>query len=48
VKVLPGKYLSREDSLGDSGNPGEAYIRVALVESEAATEDALARIAEVL
>jgi aspartate/methionine/tyrosine aminotransferase len=48
VKVLPGKYLSREDSLGDSGNPGKAYIRVALVESEAATEEALSRMAEVL
>lgn len=48
VKVLPGKYLSREDSLGGGGNPGTAYIRVALVESEAATEEALTRMAEVL
>ncbi|MGB5949846.1 MAG: aminotransferase class I/II-fold pyridoxal phosphate-dependent enzyme [Parvibaculum sp.] len=48
VKVLPGKYLSREDSLGRVSNPGAAYIRVALVESEAATEEALTRMAEVL
>jgi aspartate/methionine/tyrosine aminotransferase len=53
VKVLPGAYLSREDSnlTGDlpaSGNPGTAYIRVALVESEAKTEEALKRMADIL
>lgn len=48
VKVLPGKYLSREDSLKAGDNPGTAYIRVALVESEEATEEALKRMAEVL
>lgn len=52
VKVLPGAYLSREDSNpvgpGDSHNPGAAYIRVALVEDETRTEEALKRMAEVL
>ena len=49
VKVLPGAYLSREDSpYGPGGNPGKAYIRVALVDGQAETEEALARIAEVL
>lgn len=49
VKVLPGAYLSREDSpYGPGGNPGAAYIRVALVGDEAETEEALARMAEVL
>lgn len=49
VKVLPGAYLSREDSpYGPGGNPGTAYIRVALVDGVAETEEALARMAEVL
>lgn len=49
VKVLPGAYLSREDSpYGPPGNPGKAYIRVALVDGLAETEEALARMAEVL
>ncbi|ABS62921.1 aminotransferase class I and II [Parvibaculum lavamentivorans DS-1] len=49
VKVLPGAYLSREDSpYGPGGNPGAAYIRVALVDGQAETEEALARMAEVL
>lgn len=49
VKVLPGAYLSREDSpYGPGGNPGRAYIRVALVGSETETEEALSRMAEAL
>ncbi|WP_421864315.1 aminotransferase class I/II-fold pyridoxal phosphate-dependent enzyme [Parvibaculum sp.] len=49
VKVLPGAYLSREDSpYGPGGNPGKVYIRVALVDGESETEEALARMAEVL
>ena len=49
VKVLPGAYLSREDSpYGPPGNPGAAYIRVALVDGLAETEEALVRMAEVL
>ena len=53
VKVLPGAYLSRENSgiegdVNRHANPGTAYIRVALVESEAKTEEALKRMAEIL
>ena len=49
VKVLPGAYLSREDSpYGPGGNPGRAYIRVALVGNQAETEEALSRMAEAL
>lgn len=45
VKVLPGKYLSRDD---ETGNPGEAYIRVALVHPQDTTEDGLKRLANAL
>jgi len=53
VKVLPGAYLSREASgiesdLPQQANPGTAYIRVALVDNEAKTEEALKRMAEIL
>tara|TARA_R110000824_G_scaffold118960_14_gene271892 strand:+ start:9322 stop:10569 length:1248 start_codon:yes stop_codon:yes gene_type:complete len=57
VKVLPGSYLSRENSGLEndlncpalaSGNPGSAFIRVALVEDETKTEEALKRMAEIL
>jgi aspartate/methionine/tyrosine aminotransferase len=46
VKVLPGEYLARPDAKGE--NPGIDYIRVALVESEEKTRDALNRIKECL
>ena len=46
VKVLPGEYLAREDAKGE--NPGINYIRIALVENEAKTKDALLRIKECL
>jgi len=45
VKVLPGAYLGKETS---GGNPGAAYIRVALVADEATTRTALLRIRKVL
>jgi len=52
VKVLPGAYLSRENSLADSQgkqtNPGQAYIRIALVGTLDETEEALTRMAEIL
>jgi N-succinyldiaminopimelate aminotransferase len=52
VKVLPGAYLSRENSFADSrggqGNPGLAYIRVALVGTLQETEEAITRMAETL
>jgi len=46
VKVLPGEFLAREDSNGE--NPGKDFIRIALVESEDKTKDALNRIKECL
>ncbi len=46
VKVLPGEFLARENAQGN--NPGTGYIRIALVESEAKTKDALQRIKECL
>ena len=42
VKVLPGAYLGRPDRVGR--NPGDAYIRVALVHDLDATERALLAI----
>ncbi|WP_428738435.1 succinyldiaminopimelate transaminase [Sulfurimonas sp.] len=44
VKVLPGEYLAREDAQGE--NPGIGFIRIALVENENKTKDALMRIKE--
>ena len=46
VKVLPGEYLAREDAKGE--NPGINYVRIALVENEDKTRDALLRIKECL
>jgi len=46
VKVLPGEFLAREDAA--SQNPGVGYIRIALVESQEKTRDALNRIKECL
>ncbi len=46
VKVLPGEFLAREDTKGE--NPGIDYIRIALVENEERTRDALQRIKECL
>ncbi len=46
VKVLPGEYLAREDAKGK--NPGKDFVRIALVENEEKTRDALMRIKECL
>lgn len=46
VKVVPGAYLAA--TAPDGGNPGARYLRIAMVEQLALTEDALTRIAEVL
>ena len=46
VKVLPGEYLAREDFNGQ--NPGIGYVRIALVENETKTKEALTRIKECL
>ncbi|WP_299360518.1 aminotransferase class I/II-fold pyridoxal phosphate-dependent enzyme [uncultured Paracoccus sp.] len=45
VQVLPGAYLSRAV---EGRNPGQGYVRVALVGPAAETEDALTRIRDVL
>jgi N-succinyldiaminopimelate aminotransferase len=46
VKVLPGGYMARADANGQ--NPGERYIRVALVYDATATQEGLERMARVL
>jgi aspartate/methionine/tyrosine aminotransferase len=46
VRVLPGGYTSRTDANG--GNPGEKYIRVAMVQDKEATAEALHRLVTVL
>lgn len=46
VKVLPGEYLARDDK--NRENPGKDFVRIALVENEQKTEDALLRIKECL
>jgi N-succinyldiaminopimelate aminotransferase len=45
IRVLPGAYLARD---AGGGNPGQRYIRVALVHDLATTERALTRMAQVL
>ncbi|MGB3656889.1 MAG: aminotransferase class I/II-fold pyridoxal phosphate-dependent enzyme [Pseudolabrys sp.] len=46
VRVVPGRYLAREQN--DGSNPGEGYIRVAMVQDKAATAEALHRLVAVL
>ncbi len=46
LKVLPGEFLARRDANGH--NPGEGYVRIALVENEARIRDALTRIKDAL
>jgi N-succinyldiaminopimelate aminotransferase len=46
VRVVPGRYLAREQS--DGSNPGADYIRVAMVQDKAATAEALHRLVAVL
>jgi aspartate/methionine/tyrosine aminotransferase len=46
VKVLPGAYLAQTDSRGR--NPGEQYVRMALVDDLALTAEALERLASYL
>ncbi|MBA5778621.1 aminotransferase class I/II-fold pyridoxal phosphate-dependent enzyme [Stappia sp. F7233] len=45
VKVLPGSYLALE---GGEGNPGDAFVRVALVEEAGVVRKGLTRIADYL
>lgn len=42
VKVLPGAFLAQDDETGE--NPGDDYIRIALVDDAATIEKALSRI----
>jgi succinyldiaminopimelate transaminase len=46
VRVIPGAYLARPDA--DGINPGEAYIRIALVQELEFISEALSRIVETL
>jgi N-succinyldiaminopimelate aminotransferase len=46
LRVVPGRYLAREQA--DGGNPGENYIRVAMVQNKEITAEALHRLVEVL
>lgn len=46
LRVLPGAYLAKDCKNGS--NPGRAYIRVALVNDQDATEDALRKLLNVL
>jgi len=46
LRVIPGHYLAREQA--DGSNPGLGYIRVALVQDEEATAEALHRLVGVL
>jgi len=46
VKVLPGEFLARTSANGR--NPGSGYVRIALVDHETRTQDALTRIKEAL
>lgn len=46
VKLLPGRYLARDED--DGSNPGADFVRVAMVQDIATTEEALKRIVETL
>ena len=46
LRVVPGRYLAREQS--DGSNPGENYVRVAIVQNKEVTAEALHRLVAVL
>jgi len=46
VRVIPGRYLARDQA--DGSNPGAGYIRVALVQDQETTAEALHRLVGVL
>jgi aspartate/methionine/tyrosine aminotransferase len=46
LRVVPGRYLARDQN--DGSNPGEGYIRVAMVQDKATTAEALHRLVAVL
>ena len=45
IKVLPGRYLSRDT---EQGNPGEGHVRMALVADIAQCEQAISRLKSIL
>jgi N-succinyldiaminopimelate aminotransferase len=46
LRVVPGRYLARDQA--DGSNPGLGYIRVAMVQDQETTSEALHRLVEVL
>ena len=46
LRVVPGRYLAREQA--DGSNPGQGYIRVAMVQDQETTAEALHRLVAVL
>lgn len=46
IRVLPGRYLAQPDAAGI--NPGAGFLRIALIDDIAATEQALRRMVNVL
>ncbi len=46
IRVLPGRYLARPDATGV--NPGAGFVRIALIDEPAATEETLLRLAKIL
>jgi aspartate/methionine/tyrosine aminotransferase len=46
VRVVPGRYLAREQA--DGSNPGTDFIRVAMVQNNETTAEALHRLVELL
>ncbi len=45
IKVLPGRYLSRDT---EQGNPGENHVRMALVADLAQCEEVIQRLKAIL
>ena len=46
VRVVPGSYLARLQP--DGSNPGDGYLRLALVQDTETTAEALRRLVEIL
>lgn len=46
IRVLPGAYMGRDDVAG--ANPGDAFIRLALVDDSETTTEALGKLVKVL
>jgi N-succinyldiaminopimelate aminotransferase len=46
LRVVPGRYLAREQA--DGSNPGQGFIRVAMVQDQETTSEALHRLVAVL